>query len=134
VANHGLAAGKAGLVTGAGSGIGRASALLFGAEGATGVVVADIDGNAADETVAQLTGMGVAAVSVAVDISNRAHVEDMVGLTVERFGRLDFAEAAVWLCSDRASFVTGVAFPVDNGATIGGITSHTDRADSPAPS
>ena len=31
----------------------------------------------------------------------------------------EMAEAAVWLCSDRASFVTGVAFPVDNGASIG---------------
>jgi NAD(P)-dependent dehydrogenase (short-subunit alcohol dehydrogenase family) len=39
------------------------------------------------------------------------------------------AEAAVWLCSDRASFVSGVAFPVDNGATIGGTVSHTGRAD-----
>ena len=269
----GLASGKAGLVTGAGSGIGRASARLFAAEGATGIVVADIDGEAAAETAEQVGRMGVTAVALAVDIAVGPEVEHMVAVAVERFGRLDFAhnnagmagapgrtgdctednwrrvidvmltgtwlcmkhelvqmvaqgrggaivntsstvgftanpglpayvaakhgilgvtkaaaleyighgirvnaicpgatmtgmmlnnsgadaeslrriaasqpggriadpseqaEAAVWLCSDRASFVTGVALPVDNGATIGGTVSHTDRVDQlPAPS
>jgi NAD(P)-dependent dehydrogenase (short-subunit alcohol dehydrogenase family) len=267
VVANGLAAGKVGLVTGAGSGIGRASALLFGTEGSTGLVVADIDGDAAEQTAEKLTRMGVAAIGLRVDISVAAQVEHMVAVAVDRFGRLDFAhnnagiagepgrtadcteanwrrvidvmltgtwlcmkhelgqmvaqghggaivntsstvgftanpglpayvaakhgilgvtraaaleyvgdgirvnaicpgatltgmmlnnsgadrdslsriaasqpggrisdpseqaEAAVWLCSDRASFVTGVAFPVDNGATIGGTVSHTDRAD-----
>jgi NAD(P)-dependent dehydrogenase (short-subunit alcohol dehydrogenase family) len=260
-------AGKVGLVTGAGSGIGRASALRFAAEGATGVVVADIDTEAARRTAEQVRRAGVAAVAVQVDVAKAAQVEHLVAVGVDTFGRLDFAhnsagiagvpgrtadceednwrrvvdvlltgtwlcmkyeirhmlsrggggaivntsstvgftanpglpayvaakhgvlgitraaaleyvadgirvnaicpgatltgmmlansgadpeslrriadsqpggriadpseqaEAAVWLCSDRASFVTGVALPVDNGATLGGTVSHTERAD-----
>jgi NAD(P)-dependent dehydrogenase (short-subunit alcohol dehydrogenase family) len=256
-----------GLVTGAGSGIGRASALLLAAEGAAGVIVADIDAEAADRTADQVRDAGGSAVAVGVDVADAIQVERLVAIAVDTFGRLDFAhnnagiagvagrtadceednwrrildvlltgtwlcmkyeirhmlsrggggaivntsstvgftanpglpayvaakhgvlgitraaaveyvadgirvnaicpgatltgmmlsnsgadadslrriadsqpggriadpreqaEAAVWLCSDRASFVTGVALPVDNGATLGGTVSHTERAE-----
>ena len=45
---------------------------------------------------------------------------------------LEQAQAAVWLCSDRASFVNGTLLTVDNAATAGGTMTHADRADSGA--
>ena len=45
---------------------------------------------------------------------------------------LEQAQAAVWLCSDRASFVNGTLLTVDNAATAGGTMTHADRADAGA--
>jgi NAD(P)-dependent dehydrogenase (short-subunit alcohol dehydrogenase family) len=78
-------AGKVCIVTGAGSGIGRASALLFAAEGAT-LVVADVDDDAARATVETI---GAAAVAEHVDVADEADAAALVAATVERFGRID---------------------------------------------
>jgi 3-oxoacyl-[acyl-carrier protein] reductase len=78
--------GKVALVTGAGSGIGQASALLFAREGAC-VVAADLDGEAAARTVAQI-GDGQA-LALAADVSRPEDSERIVGETVARFGKLD---------------------------------------------
>ena len=77
--------GKIAIVTGAGSGIGRAISLGFAAEGAS-VAVADIDAATAD-TVAKEIGDG--ALAVTCDVANSAQVEAMVTATVKRFGRID---------------------------------------------
>jgi NAD(P)-dependent dehydrogenase (short-subunit alcohol dehydrogenase family) len=82
--------GRAGLITGAGSGIGRASALRLAAAGAS-VVVADIDEDAARETVALVEQAGGTAVACRCDIAEQTEVDAMVALTVASFGRLDFA-------------------------------------------
>lgn len=82
--------GKVALITGAGSGMGRATARLFATEGAR-VMVADIDGANAEETVrriAQASGAERAA-AVVGDVSQRADAKRYVDETVERFGRLD---------------------------------------------
>jgi NAD(P)-dependent dehydrogenase (short-subunit alcohol dehydrogenase family) len=80
--------GKTAIVTGAGSGIGRATALLFGREGA-GVVCADWH-DAEAETVAEaIRGAGGQAVSVKTDVSKEADVQKMIATATERFGRLD---------------------------------------------
>jgi meso-butanediol dehydrogenase/(S,S)-butanediol dehydrogenase/diacetyl reductase len=77
--------GKICIITGGGSGIGRAACHLFAREGAT-VIVADKSAPAAQDVAAALGG---SAVAVEVDVSSNAGVARMIGDTVERFGRLD---------------------------------------------
>jgi NAD(P)-dependent dehydrogenase (short-subunit alcohol dehydrogenase family) len=88
----GLMEGKAGLVTGAASGIGRACALRFAREGAA-VIVADLRSAAAgaQETVAQITDAGGRAEYFPCDVSKGEDNEALVSCVVERFGKLDFA-------------------------------------------
>jgi len=82
--------GRVALVTGAASGIGRASARLFAEAGAR-VVVADIDLDGADETVALVAAAGGDALAVAVDVADGESVKSMVDRTIDRYGRLDIA-------------------------------------------
>jgi 3-oxoacyl-[acyl-carrier protein] reductase len=76
------------VITGAGSGIGRASALAFAEEGAC-VVAADINSAGAEETSRQVQVGGNDADSVAVDVTRAEQVEAMVQRAVDRFGRID---------------------------------------------
>ncbi|MGV0740542.1 SDR family oxidoreductase [Mycobacterium syngnathidarum] len=76
------------IVTGAGSGVGRASALRFAQEGAQ-VVAADIDLDSAQETVRLIDDSGGSAVALAVDVSAQSQVQAMIAGAVEQFGRLD---------------------------------------------
>lgn len=78
------------LVTGAGSGIGRAVAVAFANEGAN-VVVADIDEKSGKETAGLVETAGVKAVFVKCDVSQGEDVKDMIGATIGGFGRLDYA-------------------------------------------
>lgn len=82
--------GKVGLVTGAGSGIGRATALLMAAHGAK-VVVADVADVPGAETVAMIEAAGGMASFVHADVSNQAQVESMVKFAVEKYGALHLA-------------------------------------------
>src|SRR3989337_2438172 len=79
---------KVALVTGAASGIGRATAALFGEEGAK-VMCADLDGEGAERVARQIADSGGEAAWVQADVSVAADVERMVQATVERWGRLD---------------------------------------------
>jgi NAD(P)-dependent dehydrogenase (short-subunit alcohol dehydrogenase family) len=81
-------AGKSAVVTGAGSGVGRASAVRFAGEGAR-VVVADIDFDHAKETVRQIESAGGTAVPVGVDVADEQQVQSMITAAVDHFGRLD---------------------------------------------
>jgi len=76
------------IITGGGSGIGRASALLFAGEGAR-LVIADKRKPAADAVAAECAGKGAQAVAVAVDVARAADVERMIAETETAFGRLD---------------------------------------------
>jgi NAD(P)-dependent dehydrogenase (short-subunit alcohol dehydrogenase family) len=76
------------VVTGAGSGIGRAAALRFAAEGAR-VVAADIDTERAEAVVREIEGAGGTAVAVTGDLCDQAVVDRVVSTAVERFGGLD---------------------------------------------
>ena len=87
--------GKAALVVGGGSGMGRAGAVAMAGEGAR-VAVADIDLERAEAVAASCGGT-----AVAVDVCDTASVERMVATTVGRFGRLD----AVYHCAVDVPFV-----------------------------
>jgi len=80
--------GKVCVITGAGSGLGRESALLFAREGAK-VVVADVDERAGADAVSAIGAAGGEAVFVRVDVTDDGQVEAMFGAAVNRFGRLD---------------------------------------------
>ncbi len=82
--------GKVALVTGGGSGIGRASALAFAREGAR-VVVADVAVDGGEETVRLVAEAGGEATFVRTDVSQAADAQAMVQRAVEAYGRLDFA-------------------------------------------
>ncbi len=93
--------GKVALVTGASSGIGRASAQAFAADGAK-VLVADIDVEGGDETVRMIEAAGGEAIFVETDVTDAAAVQAMVEQAVQTWGRLDCAHNNAGIAEPRA--------------------------------
>lgn len=81
-------ANKLAIITGASSGIGRASAILFAKEGAR-VVVADVNDTGGEKTVAAIKSSGGKAVFVHTDVSKASDAEKLVKLTKDEFGKID---------------------------------------------
>ena len=96
--------GKTIIITGAGSGIGRATALIFAREGAN-VVCADINGAGARETAAQVNGKGSQTLALEVDVTVRQQVDDMVKRTVDAFGGVQFLFNSAGAAIRRAKFL-----------------------------
>lgn len=88
---------KVAVITGAGSGIGRATALLFAREGAR-VLVADLDGAAARRVAAEITDLGGQARSETVDVSVEEQAQHMVARAMQHWRRVDI------LVNNAASF------------------------------
>jgi NAD(P)-dependent dehydrogenase (short-subunit alcohol dehydrogenase family) len=86
----GRLAGKTAIVTGASSGIGRATALLFAAEGAK-VVVGARRASELDQLVSEIQAAGGDAAALAGDVRAEDYAKALVALAVERYGRLDIA-------------------------------------------
>jgi len=83
-------AGKVALVTGAGSGIGRASAAAFAARGAI-VAMADINLDAVEAAAKDLRAAGDETAAYQIDVTQTGAIEALIAQIVDRFGRLDFA-------------------------------------------
>ena len=79
---------KVAIITGAASGMGRASSLLFAKEGAS-IVAADVNIDGAKATAEEITAAGGKAVEVEVDISDEAQVQAMVKTAVDNFSKVD---------------------------------------------
>lgn len=80
-------AGKTAIVTGAGSGMGKAFALRWGAEGMN-VVIGDIQQDALDATAAELSAAGVPVAALRTDVSRLADIEALADAAEERFGKI----------------------------------------------
>ncbi len=111
-----LLAGKSALITGGGSGIGRATAIAFAREGAR-VAVADITQDSAGATVALINAAGGQAIALGADVTDDAAVAAMVATTVAAFGRLDcafnnagIAPAAVGASGQKIADITSEAW------------------------
>jgi 3-oxoacyl-[acyl-carrier protein] reductase len=97
-------AGKTIVITGAGSGIGRATALIFAREGAN-VVCADINEAGARETASQVNGKGSQALAVKVDVTKRREVEDAAKRALDAFGSIQFLFNSAGAAIRRAKFL-----------------------------
>jgi NAD(P)-dependent dehydrogenase (short-subunit alcohol dehydrogenase family) len=102
-----LLEGKSALVTGAASGIGRATALAFAREGAR-VVLADVDEEGGDGAAAAITAAGGEARFVRIDVTQEGDVAALVQEAISAFGRLD--------CAVNNAGITGPMGPVQSVA------------------
>src|SRR5699024_3726382 len=85
-----LMEGKVGIITAAGSGIGRASAVAFAEEGAK-VVVSDVSEETGEETVRLVKEAGGEATFIKCNVADEAEVESLIDMTMKTYGRLDWA-------------------------------------------
>jgi NAD(P)-dependent dehydrogenase (short-subunit alcohol dehydrogenase family) len=86
----GILEGKVALITGAGSGIGRATSIIFAREGAR-LILADVVGDAGQETLQAVKEAGAEAVFLQTDVAQASAVEALIAKAVATYGRLDCA-------------------------------------------
>jgi 3-oxoacyl-[acyl-carrier protein] reductase len=97
-------AGKTIVITGAASGIGRATALIFAREGAN-VVCADINDKGASETAVEVDKKGSKALAIKVDVTKRVEVKEMAERAIATFGRVEFLFNSAGAAIRRAKFL-----------------------------
>jgi NAD(P)-dependent dehydrogenase (short-subunit alcohol dehydrogenase family) len=97
-------AGKTIIITGAASGIGRATALIFAREHAN-VVCADLNEAGARETAAMVNGKGSQALALKVDVTRRGEVNNMVERTIAAFGSVQFLFNSAGAAIRRSKFI-----------------------------
>jgi 3-oxoacyl-[acyl-carrier protein] reductase len=99
--------GRVALLTGAGRGIGAATAQTLASQGAA-VVIADMDLGPADETASTIRANGGRAITAQVDVTDVDQIEAAVSRTVEEFGRLDILVACAGILRDNLLFKMSV--------------------------
>jgi len=92
------------VITGAASGIGRATALIFAREGAN-VVCADINEKGVEQTIEQVNAKGGQALALTIDVTKRAAVEDMAQLAIDGFGSVQFLFNSAGAAIRRSKFL-----------------------------
>jgi NAD(P)-dependent dehydrogenase (short-subunit alcohol dehydrogenase family) len=97
-------AGKTIIITGAASGIGRATALIFAREGAN-VVCADLNRDGARATADQVAAKGMKSLALATDVTSRAEVDAMVRQAIEAFGSVAFLFNSAGAALRRSKFL-----------------------------
>jgi 3-oxoacyl-[acyl-carrier protein] reductase len=95
---------KVAVITGGAQGIGRATALMMGREGAR-VVVADLQGEKAQSVANELQGIGAEAIGVTVNVASESSVKEMAKAAFERFGRVDILGNIAGIYYPKASVV-----------------------------
>src|SRR3982074_1973265 len=97
-------AGKTIIITGAASGIGRATANIFAREGAN-VVCADLNEAGVKETASQVNATGSQALALKVDVTKRHQVDDLVKRALDAFGTVHFMFNSAGAAIRRAKFL-----------------------------
>ena len=99
-------ANRVSIITGAGSGIGRASAYLFSKEGSK-LVVADINDTGGEETVATIMANGGEAIFVHTDVSIASEIEHLIKVSKDKFGKIDilFNNAGLFLKKTAVEYI-----------------------------
>ncbi len=115
-------AGQVALVTGAGSGMGRAAATAFAQAGAA-VTLADVDDQALDDAARELRAQGHQVLAVTCDVTDEDQVAAMVGQTVAAFGRLDMAfnNAGIQIPPSDAADEEASVFDTVNAINLRGV-------------
>ena len=103
--------GKVAVITGAGNGIGAALARRFATDGAAGLLLADLDGAAADRVAAEIitASPSIRVLARQVDVADRCEIESMIAAATEDLGPIDL------LCSN-AGIATGLGMDADDGS------------------
>jgi 3-oxoacyl-[acyl-carrier protein] reductase len=96
--------GKTIVITGAASGIGRATALIFAREGAN-VVCADLDADGARRTAETIAQLGRKALALPTDVTQRPQVNDAIARAIEKFGAVDFLFNSAGAAFRRCTFL-----------------------------
>jgi NAD(P)-dependent dehydrogenase (short-subunit alcohol dehydrogenase family) len=96
--------GKTIIITGAASGIGKATALIFAREGAN-VVCADVHGDGARQAAGEIAGKGGKALALCIDVTSRRDVDDMVRQAIDAFGQVHFQFNSAGAALRRSSFL-----------------------------
>ena len=102
--------GKTIVITGAGSGIGRATALIFAREGAN-VVCTDVNEKGVEETAEKIdkqnakTNAGGKVLALTIDVTKRAAIDDMIELSLNEFGRIHFLFNSAGSALKRSKFL-----------------------------
>ena len=96
--------GKTIIITGAASGIGRATAMIFAREGAN-IVCADIDAEGTQHTARAIVGQGGKALALRTDVTSREQVNDMIRRAIDTFGRVQFQFNSAGAALRRSKFL-----------------------------